>query len=527
MSPEQSGHSLLHLLQQQLALAEHHNQTVRASNAQGNLIQVPDIGKTLTSGYEQLRNAAEYTEEHLLLQRAIRRFLIRNLSFASHKEVTSVGEELIVELTLAGYLQNNSFGSHVSSQLTGTAAQWMNVYWSLRQAEISKEQATEWILDILTVTVEETLNPHRHLNALATFAYNYYLSALPREQFIQQPGDAERYEFCLYLAVSKALLKSDIALVRHDLLLLYSQDPNNVQAFVAFNQQVDAQYVSVLTETIQRSVSKYGAPIRILKTMSEDYPALSSMLNNSDQFLATYEKTVDKEYKNLGKRLNKGIIKSIVFIFITKIIIGVGVEVPYDLLFVGSVAILPLAVNLMVPPLYMAGLKLGLKPPSQTNASALRTFIAGVLYPSEANPAPVLTVKTKTASALAKSLYVLLFFIPFVITLYLLTLLHFNVAQAVIFFIFLSTASFLGFRLSSMIRELELITKQQGLLSALRDFFYLPFIVVGQWLSKKYARVNVVAFVLDMAIEMPLKTMLKLVRQWTRFLNEKRDEIYR
>lgn len=526
MSPEQSGHSLLNLLQQQLAVAEQHNQTVRAHNSQGSLIQVPGIGKTITSGYEQLRNAAEYTEEHLLLQRAIGRFLNRSLSFTNQRNTTTIGEELIVELTLAGYLQNNSFGTHVATQINNIIIQWMNTYWALRQADVQREKATEWTLDILTVSIEEYLNPHRHLNALATFAYNYYLGALPREQFTVQPGDHERYEFCLYLAVSKALLKSDIALVRHDLLHVYHQDPGNIQAFIDFNMQVDAQYISILTEKIQRSVSKYGAPLRILKNMAETYPNLSQMLSTSDQFLNAYEQTVTKEYKDLGKRLNKGIIKSIIFIFITKIIIGVGVEVPYDLIFVGSVAIMPLVVNLLVPPLYMAGLKLGLQPPSVANAGALKSFIAGVLYPSDINPAPKLAVKTKEASTLAKILYGLLFFIPFVITLYGLTLLHFNAAQAIIFFVFLSTASFLGFRLSRMIREMELITKEQGLLSAVRDFFYLPFIVVGQWLSKKYARVNVVAFVLDMAIEMPLKTVLKLIRQWTRFLNEKRDEIY-
>lgn len=526
MSPDQSGHSLLNLLQQQLALAEHHNQAVRAHNAQAPLIQVPGIGKTITSGYEQLRNAAEYTEDHLLLQRAVRRFLIRNLSFSNQRDIGKLGEELIVELTLAGYMQNNSFSAHVAIQINEIASAWMHAYWALRQANTSRETATEWTLDILAVSIEELINPHRHLNALATFTYNYYLENLPRQQFTQKPGDIERYEFCLYLAVSKTLLKSDIALVRHDLMQLYRQTPQDIQAFIDFNMQVDALYIADLTEKLQRSVTKYGAPFRIIKSMAEIYPNLSQMLTNPEQFLNAYEQTVANEYKNLGKRINKGIIKSIIFIFITKIIIGVGVEVPYDLIFIGYVAILPLVVNLLVPPLYMAGLKLGLHAPSAANAQALKSYISGVLFPSESNPKPQLVVKTKEAGTFAKILYSMLFFIPFAITLYGLILLDFNIAQTIIFFVFLSTASFLGFRLSHMIREMELLSKEQGLLSTIRDFFYLPFIVVGQWLSKKYARVNFVAFVLDMAIELPLKTMLRLIRQWTRFLNEKRDEIY-
>jgi hypothetical protein len=77
-----------------------------------------------------------------------------------------------------------------------------------------------------------------------------------------------------------------------------------------------------------------------------------------------------------------------------------------------------------------------------------------------------------------------------------------------------------------MIRELEIVSKEQHILNIIRDFFYLPYILVGQWLSRKYARMNIVAFVLDMTIELPLKTVLKLFRQWNRFLNEKHQELY-
>ncbi|MGF7229528.1 MAG: hypothetical protein ACQR33_06150 [Candidatus Saccharibacteria bacterium] len=526
MSPNQSGPSLLQILQQQLEVAHQHNQTGITHNGTGARIQVPGLGKTFASAYEQLRNAAEYTEEHLLLQRAIRRFYNRSLSLASRKALGNVGEELIVELTQAGYVQNNTFGVHVSSQLNQLTDGWLNVYWQLRDANISRETASEWILDILSVSTEELLNPHYHLNAIATFAYNHYLQSMPRETFLSKGYDAAHYELCLYIAAHKALLKSDIALVRHDLMNMYQQNPAQVPAFIEFNKQVDALFNAPLTQIIERSVSKYGAPIRVLKSLIEAHPEAGQLLNDPDQFLAVYERTTLQDYKDVGRRLNKGIIKSITFIFITKIIIGVGVEVPYDLIVVGTVSFLPLGINLLVPPLYMAGLKLGLRAPSPANAQALRNYMGGVLYPSETMPAPVLSVSTKTASLQAKVLYTIFFFVPFAITLYGLSLLHFNVIQAIIFFAFLSTASFLGFRLSRMIREMELIAKQQGLLSVLRDFFYLPFIIVGQWLSRKYARVNVVAFILDMAIELPLKTILRLVRQWTRFLNEKHEEMY-
>jgi hypothetical protein len=174
----------------------------------------------------------------------------------------------------------------------------------------------------------------------------------------------------------------------------------------------------------------------------------------------------------------------------------------------------------------MATLRLGLKPPTQANARVLRDYIDKALFSEQRPPTIVMRDLTRSVSAFRKWVYSLLFLIPFAVTVYVLMLIHFNIVQMIIFFAFMSTASFLGFRLSSMIRELELMTHQNRLLSTIRDFFYLPFILVGQWLSSKYAKVNAVAHVLDIAIELPLKTLLRLARQWTRFLNEKHDEIY-
>lgn len=47
----------------------------------GKIINVGGVGGVVSAAYEQLRNAAEYTQEHLLRQRAMRRFYSRNISF--------------------------------------------------------------------------------------------------------------------------------------------------------------------------------------------------------------------------------------------------------------------------------------------------------------------------------------------------------------------------------------------------------------------------------------------------------------
>ena len=518
--------ALLQLLEEQLLQARRQAETVHARNAKGPTIQIPGIGKTISSAYEQLRNAAEYTEEHLLLQRAIRRFYYRSLSFSARKKNGEIGEELIVELTQAGYIPNNTISNSTASAVTSLAEAYVETYRGLRDARISRDQAMGWVLDLLSVETEAILNPHEELAAVAYVAYQHYLNLFPREKLASKPEEAKQYEICLYIAVHLALLKSDRATVRHDLMRMYHQDKNDLQAFVTFNRAVDERYGARLTQKLKRAVSRYGAPMRVLKSMVEDRSDISELLPDREAFLSAYSHQISKEYRSVSKRLTKGIVKSIIFIFITKVIVGLAIEIPYDLLVIGHVAMLPLAINLLFPPLYMASLKLGLKTPSLANAEALRGYIDQAFYGDSQPPASSLHLATKPIPGLAKFVYTLLFFIPFAVTVYVLSLLNFNIVQGVIFFLFLSTASFLGFRLSRMVRELELVTKQSNFLSTVRDFFYLPFIVVGQWISSKYSKVNVVAYMLDIMIELPLKTVLRLIRQWTRFLSERHDEMY-
>ena len=58
-----------------------------------------------------------------------------------------------------------------------------------------------------------------------------------------------------------------------------------------------------------------------------------------------------------------------------------------------------------------------------------------------------------------------------------------------------------------------------------RDLIYLPFVVIGQWMSDKYSKMNIITIVLDVLIEMPLKTILRLFRQWNAFIDERKDDL--
>jgi hypothetical protein len=515
-------HGLEKLLQEQLQLAQRHDQTVREHNAKGAAIIAPRTGKTLSVGYEHLRNAAENTEEQLRLQRAIKRFAKRTL-FKARKPSNLIGQELIIELVLAGYLENGTIGSETATRLSQLISNYLTAYEALQQSGVERKLAKRWILGYISVEVEHMLNPSSQQQAIVVVAYQHFLRVINRRQF-DQSADSASYEACLYVAVHLALLKSERDTVRYELYTLYQLDAMDVAGFKHFNEQMDRLYKSELTIQLSAIIGRYGAPFRVLGSMLENRQDTLKLLQNQQLFMDMYRLQISNEYRQVRKRMTKGLIKSIIFIVISKVIIGVGIEVPYDLILTGSIAVLPLTVNLLFPPLYMASLRLSITPPTQANAQTLSVYTEEMLYGSDDLSIPV--PRRKKQSRTAQIIYTLFFLLPVALTIFVLQKLGFNLIQMAIFFTFFSTASFLGFRLSIFVRELELITPQTGLLASLRDSFYMPFIRAGQWISKKYSRVNLVTRFLDIAIELPLKTILSLIRQWVRFLNDKRDALY-
>lgn len=497
----------------------------RIQRAAQEKVHVVGAGGTLTSAYEQLRNAAENTEEHLLLQNAIRRFYRQLLLARDRKELASSGDELAVELTLAGYLSNDTLSTSQVSAINQLGATYGRLLESLGSHRIPSETALRWTLDMLSVAIERELSDHTDTEVFMQFCYEYFRTTTdPKKLF--KGAVPQDYDIALFMAVHRALLKSDTAVIRDDLIRRYQIGSTQTKRFIDMSKHIDQVTTSHLVDKLYRYIDRQAAPERIVRRMLHEEVDVRKLLENRQHFLTAYEKQVNREYEQVGTRIKRAIVRSIAFLFITKVIVGLAVEVPYDYAVHGMIIWLPLIVNLMFPPLYMALLSLTLGLPGRANTRALNERIDTVLYSNEKQVNLQATQTIDGTKSRAFTVFYTLFGIGLIALIsWGLTMIGFSPVHLLIFFIFLSTASFLGFRLSRMVRELEVVNSQQNGFTFVRDLFYLPFVVIGRWLSEKYARVNLVTLILDMVIELPLKTILRLVRQWAAFINAKKDEI--
>ena len=508
-----------------LTHARHHDEVRERDMSHTQKVNVVGAGGALTAAYEQLRNAAENTEEHLLLQKAIRRFYKQLFVTRDEQLVKESGTELAIELTLAGYVRNDSMTKNQLDQISREASAHYYTYEILqKRRSISVERSTKWVLDTLAVRIEQLLNSHARDDAFLDVAYGYFETIAPQEAVARKKKASEDYSAALFVAIHQALLKSNVAAVRSALLSRYQVAVDDVDSYVTFNKRIDTLLESPLTETLYRIVDRQGAPLRIIRRMIEDHADLFEIVKKREVFLEAYEQQVNREYATIGERINRAIIRSVIFLIITKVLIGIAVEVPYDFWAHGAIVWGPLLINLCFPPLYMIALRLTHTLPSYANTTALVDRVDTMFYGERT----VLMRKQLTGrqyGPLFSIIYASLGLVVFGGVTWLLLNLNFSLVHIAIFFVFISAASFLGFRLSRLIRELEIVNSASNSLTFIRDMVYLPFVIVGQWMSDKYSQLNIVGLVLDMVIELPLKTVLRLVRQWGAFLDDRKDRI--
>lgn len=513
------GKKFYHVLMNAVSLNTERSKKLTASEK----VHVVGVGGVVTAAYEQLRNAAENAEEHLLLKNAVRRYFRRLFLTRTIDSIMTCGDELVTELTFAGYLTNDSVSEGVIDEINELAQTYHAIYMHIQaDTALQNNLADNWATDVVSVRVARLFKSTATKDAYAQFAYEYFHGAIdPKIIFSATPAD---FEPSLFIAVQRALLKADSAMIRTALLDSFHAHPQKLSEYIQINTQINVLFASTTADKLTQYVSREGAPLRIIGWMLDDQPEqFAQLMTHKSRFLGAFEGQVEAEYVSVGQRINRGILKSIVFLIITKFIIGIAIEVPYDYFVHHSIRWLPLIVNLFFPPIYMLLLRATLALPSQANTIRLSKQAEAMLYGVQGRQ---LKRTNKQFGAGYNILYTVFFILVFGgVGWSLMTYLQFEWVHLVIFFIFLSGASFLGFRLSRMIRELESVDSQQNGITVIRDFLYMPFVVVGRFISEKYSQVNIVALVLDMVIELPLKTILRLLRQWSAFISSKKDQL--
>jgi hypothetical protein len=236
-----------------------------------------------------------------------------------------------------------------------------------------------------------------------------------------------------------------------------------------------------------------------------------------------------KKFERTKKKLWRAGMNSVIYIFLTKSIFAVALEIPANRYFGEELNPMSLAINILFPPFLLFLVIMFTRVTTDENNKKVVAGVEEITFDEKTRKDPIVLKKPVRRNPVIhfifQFLYSLTFLISFGAFVWALQKIHFTWVSIIIFLFFLVFVVFFAVRIRRNVRILFVVEKRENLLNFLMDFFFVPIAMVGRWLSEKVSRVNVFVFVMDFILEAPFKVLVEIAEQWTRYVRERKEDI--
>lgn len=493
-----------------------------------NGMKVNALVSEVAAWYEKVRNAMEYREEEVILRAAIERIMKRRLILGGNGKI--VAEPLIRELIWARYFPDES----IPDSVTGQVAAIIDRYLKLRGLIVHRHRMKEndlntWIFQLMSSDVARILNPNSKKEIMTNYLFYMFKNNISIEGVSEEVRDAQ-----VYIGLRRAFSKDDKAFLRFYLFNQYFGDLTDDSVESVANRFAQGYYEIELelNHPISRKIFKYIKrqlpPFLILEDiLLEESQDLDKIFANRELLRGKIIIKCKKKYTRIRSKINRAIVRSLIFILISKAMLALVVEGTYDNLIYGKIIWGSLVLNIMIPPVLIIIASLFVRKPGDDNTIKIVRRIESLLFdekPVFALPAVFSTEKKRAGiiDLVFDALWFAATLASFGLVIYILSILKFNIISKVVFIFFLAIISFLIYRIYQ-ISHTYTISDKQSFLTPIIDFLFLPIAQVGRYLTEGFAQVNIFLFVLDFIFETPFKGLFAFFEQWFFFLHTKRE----
>lgn len=494
-------------------------------------IAVNPLVSRFASWYEKARNAMDYREEEVILRAAIERILKRRILLGGNGK--TMAEPLVRELIWARYFQDETLPEDVIAKVERKISLYLALREHIIKSHILPEnQATEWMYHLLSSDIEVFLHPRKEKEIIGNFMYQVMRNNIEITDDSEQNCDVQTF-----IAVRKAFAKDDIAFLRFHLFTQYFggvlTDDNYSRVAEGFSSgydEINNQLNYPRKDRIYNYVkSKTGVFFILDEILNKYKDKLAELYQNSEEFQKAVFDICQAKYNKVSARIRTAVIRSVIFILLTKVFFAFVVEGSFERFVYGTVSWRSLIFNTSIPPTLMIIVSFFLRAPKKDNSERILAHLKTVL--SEENPKlgnPLIIRKhprkRPLLDAIFTTLWLLTYLLSFGFVVYILTKLSFNPISQAIFAFFLAIVSFLTYRIGLMARE-YVVEPKQGAIMPVLDFFFMPIVRVGRHLTEGISQINVILFIFDFVIETPFKGIFGFFEQWFFFLRAKREEL--
>lgn len=498
----------------------------RFESGQDASFEVNRLTAKVATWYEKVRYLLDYKEDHTIRRSAIERILKRKfLIQGQHEEST---EDFLKELVNSQYISQ--------SAVTQVHIDAVGEIWGRYHALIDTNDLSYGDRMMILSFAASEIDAYFDDQSLDDLFVETFFSLIKDRIFPNVVYDSQDLVEQVYCAAHRAILRSDDEMLAFGLWKKY---------FIAYGGTTEALQgqVSVILNRINRVVNNeaqwtIAQKLRnetiyflTIKGIVEHFRAESRQILSSPESLDRHVALfLEYKYKRENIRIQQSGVRAVLYLFLTKILIAAAIEVPYELFFVygsfDAIPRIPIFVNILFHPFLLFVLTRGVGKLDSRNTQLIITGVHS--FVDKETTAPI-RVKVGTVYSvlhvIVTTLYWVLIAVVFGGIISILRAAEFSVAGIVLFIFFLALASYFAYRIRFNAQRWKVIG-QESISRMLTSMAIVPIIHAGQWLSQKFAAVNLLVMFMDLVIETPFKLILNVSDAFVTYVREKSQEIY-
>ncbi len=505
-------------------------------------VHVDEVASRVAAFYEKIREFIDWKEEHLLKKGVIERNLRRrmlphiNLSAGEFIKIYISAEPLVLELIRSGHFPNNSIEELKIKEVQRVIDKYIQI---LNNSPADKNDSRlnlyQWISSIAACEIEEILSPSIKERALMEHMYEQMKTKikLSKDQQISE----EEKNIQIFVSIQKALFDLDYSVISYHLIKYKFPNWSNLSpeyinivasGIYDIKNGIDANLNHPLAGKINNICQRYNTPYFILDDIiSEDPLGAEEKMMDPKKLESLIKEKYNKRVKNLRIKIRRAAFYSIISIFITDILFLFTIEIQLTRYF-GQFTMTSTLVNIFVPTMLMAFLALTVKDPPKGNIEKVIMETIKIAYEREKKETYDIKSFRKRGpifGLIITAVYLLSTLASIGVIVWGLNKINFPPFSYPIFITFLSLIAFAGTKIRQKARALQMVEERDTFLDTLVDFFALPIIHLGRWLTIRWKRYNLLSTLFNALLDMPYSIFVEFIEQWRYFLKEKKEKL--
>lgn len=497
------------------------------STYEGPRFSTNKITISVGSFYERLRYAVDYQEEHMLRRAAIERIIRRLIRFTSFE---GCGMRMLEELVLARYIENETIPESFADDIQRI----MDTY---RRFERAIPTETDIIWSYAAIEIEHLLFPtdidERTFTVVFQTVVTYFK---PKEPELMSE---EAFNLRLYIACRRVFLRESHAVLNYSLFTMMvpewrsgtALDDATLSNIGVHFEKLQGEIQALMTDPTHWKIAGRLKNESIYFALINDIvrrfgPEAESVLGDFQRLSQAVNDTLMRTYQTHKEKIKQSGTRAVIYVLITKMIVGLAVELPYEIFILDEVNYVALGINILLFPILLLFMTKTVHYPGETNTEEVKQKLSEFVEGKEQST-QYITIKRKTAVQLfGHFLFATTFFaFTFGIIVYMLgEYLHFNPASIVLFLIFLCIVTYMGLRIRNKAQEWALEKDDDSFGGIIWFLFTLPITRTGRWLSEKLSSVNIFVFFMDFILETPFKMLLGSFDSFISYMKETRRD---